>query len=97
MSELAVLMVRQYINENLFAPVITWPKNFFDERSYSRWAAYEIIKLIQAEPNIPVNILIQKFVYKLDNYSCMADWRKDVSYMFLTAKDTAEDIGCMFI
>lgn len=46
-SRKAESIIRRYIGEYLPEPGRNWPKYHFMERSYARWAAYELIGRIR--------------------------------------------------
>ena len=50
MNEVAICKIMSYIENNLFEPGYLWDKHIFKERSYSRWAAYEILERIMDNP-----------------------------------------------
>lgn len=98
MGEDAICIIQDYIDKNLFGPCSSWDKKYFDERSYSQWIANEILLKIKEEPKVPALMLIQEIIDKLDKWSCLKDnelW--DRSYLLSTAKETAEDIACLFL
>lgn len=97
MKELAMAIIREYIDTYLFEPAINWPRYEFNVRSYSRWAAYEILGRISCcifECN-PIRI-ISEFVDEMDEYLEMSVFR-DVRLVYSTAKETAEELGALFV
>jgi|GEM_PF-5348644 len=68
MNDSAVRSVKVYLRQHLFSPQRNWPKYYFDERSYSQWAAYEIIERLEHSEKDPYKI-IQSFISEMDNFS----------------------------
>lgn len=46
MNEIAIAKVNAYIDERLFAPSRSWSDYKFEQRSYERWAAFEVIDIL---------------------------------------------------
>lgn len=92
--EISVLM--DFIDEHLFEPESHWPKCFFDKRSYSRWAAYEMVERLMDHPFDSPDLIIEEFMLKMAYFSCQS---KDVhkNLIFTTARDTAEDVLDIFL
>jgi hypothetical protein len=57
------------------------------QESYSRWAAREILIMLEKNRDTPPLILIEQFRNQMDEYSCL---NERTSYRFSVAKDTAE-------
>lgn len=87
----AVSTIVSYIEECLFVPGIYWSKYEFEKRSYSHWAAYEILGLIMDHPLTPPDDIVYEFMLKMVIYS-EATESKEKRFIFSTARDTAEDI-----
>lgn len=90
-NEAATRLIITYIEECLFEPKASWCKHEFEKRSYSRWAANEILEGVMDHPMSPADIIIEEFILKMSLYSCVAEDSK-VSFIFSIARDTAEDI-----
>lgn len=60
----------------------------FAATSYISWAAEEVYDWVRTSNDTPINA-VESFVRKMDTYACR---NKASSYIFSTAKDTAEDI-----
>lgn len=91
MNEEAIELVRDYKRKYLFPPQANWPDDEFRRRSYSRWAANEIIHRLVTYPNEdPVHIL-EEFIQIMDRYSEI-DGIGNPDAIFLTAKETAEEL-----
>ena len=94
MYEAVILILQGYITEHLFEPGSNWPKFYFDERSYSRWAANEIIERVKEHKTTPPIVIIEEFILELDNYSCINPKNEE---LFSFARDAAEDILGLFL
>lgn len=94
MNEEAILAIIKYIDECLFEPANNWPKNWFNQRTYSRWAANEILELVIDNPLTQPSMVIDEFLVKMSYYSCMSE-NQNINIIFSTAVDTAEDILCL--
>lgn len=107
MNEAAVSVIREYIEKCLFEPNFNWPKYEFDLRSYSRWAANEILERVIEEtlrppPNIsgyetksPINI-IKEFIEEMDDFYEVSD-SKRIQYICSIAREAAKDILYLFL
>lgn len=91
MNEVEVITVMNYIDDQLFEPKINWPREEFRRRSYSRWAAYEILELVLNRPFNSATELIEDFIIEMWYFLYIAPNEKS-SYKFLIAMDVAEDI-----
>lgn len=97
MKEQAVLAIQEYIDLYLFEPKITWPELEFTRRSYSRWAANEILERIKKDEygRNPLDI-IEEFMNEMDQYSELNN-DHSVYSIFIVAKEEAEDIAFLFL
>lgn len=91
MEENALVAVQNYIDENLFSGTNKWSDYEFDKRSYERWAAYEILKLIANMSDYDAFLTTLYFMHHMDAFANMCE-KKETMFMFLTARDTAEEI-----
>lgn len=92
-----VQMIQDYIDElNARPPERNWPEYWFKQKSYSIWVGSEILKKVKAEPHSNPLDVIEKFVNELDYYSTLSK-NYEFRMIFSIAKDTAEDIGDMFV
>lgn len=96
MNEETILVIIKYIAEYLFEPDANWPKSWFNQRTYSRWAANEILGLVIDNPLTQPSMVIDEFLVKMSYYSCMSE-NQNISIIFSTAVDTAEDILCLVL
>lgn len=107
MYETAVSVIREYMDEYLFEPAHNWPRYEFKTRSYSIWAANEIINRINEEdmrapqhitgrdPVPPLGI-IHEFINELDR-QMETDGTMQHQFILSTAKETAIDIILLFL
>lgn len=90
MNDLEIQMVLRYIDEYLPEPNGLWTKEAIAERSYSRWAAYEIIHRLTERPFDPPEEVVEMFVLELTGYVL-----SDAPEAFSAARDAAIDILCI--
>lgn len=106
MNEKAISIIQKYVDKNLFKPRSNWSKYYFKERSYSRWAAYEIQeRIIEEILRLPTHItgreqkisieIIKEFINEMDYYNEINSNRNS-SFIFSVAKDTAKEILYLF-
>lgn len=94
MNELEATLTMEYIDEHLFEPTRTWPKHLFEERTYARWAAYEIVRRFMDHPFDPPDLIVESFMLEMINYSRIST-NPEAARIFEIAQDTAEDILCL--
>ncbi len=87
--EKAISIIESYERRYLFEPANNWPKYWFKQRSYCRWAAEELIDYIRNNPSTPVIILVEKFINRMDLYSTK---NQKNSWIFAIARDEAQNI-----
>jgi hypothetical protein len=95
MNEQAVLTIQKYIDEYLFEPRSTWSKLEFDRRSYSIWAANEIITRLMDRPFDHPEIVIEGFLLEMIVFSHTKEESKR-HFIFSVATEVAEDILYLF-
>lgn len=96
MADIALVVIQEYMEECFFEPSIGWPQFEFDRRIYSRWAANEISRRIQEDPEAdPLDILSQ-FINEMDEYSEMGDDRSK-QFIFVVAREMAEELALLFV
>jgi len=88
-NEDAVLAVVRYIEKQPL--LLSWPKHWFDQRAYSRWAANEILGLMMDRPFESPVAVIEEFMIKMDYFSWVAK-DSEAHRIFSIAADTAEDL-----
>lgn len=66
-----------------------WVTSEFEQQSYSKWVANDILGHLKKECSIPPLQLLEEYREKMDEYSC---YNSKNSIMFSTLKDTVEDI-----
>lgn len=89
LTDLSVQTLLRYVDEHLFEPDRKWPLDIFEQRSYERWAAFEMIELIFNNPTKDPKTLIEMFSLEMMSYSHLYDGKKD---MFSIAECVAKDI-----
>lgn len=100
----ALSVVRRYLNERLPEPMNPRAKSEFQERTYSRWAADEIMsRIMEEELKLPYHIsgleqrvpveVVREFIDELYTAWETTD-NKQRKYAFSCALNTAEDIQC---
>lgn len=95
-NRIAEILIKEFRDEYLFAPKITWPESEFELRSYSRWAADEILRRLKEKPKVGAINIIQGFMEELDYCSELTD-KWSVVRIFRIARETAEDILKLFL
>ena len=88
-------VIVDYMNEYLTEPGKHWPKYWFEQRVYSRWAANEILERIMEHPSTPPDEVVFDFMHEMSIYASTVN-NKEKRFLFLTAKETAEDILSLF-
>ena len=89
MSDRYVLAIWGFSEETWFEPQANWPKYWFDQRAYSRWAAMEILQLLRSrEDESPISV-VQGFVDEMDRLYCI---RRESREMFAHAREAGTDI-----
>lgn len=96
MNEIAIQVIMDYVEENLFEPQNNWPKDIFEERAYSRWAAFELINRIIDHPKDPPDIVIENFIFEMIRFSHETENREKCR-VFTIASEVAEDIIYLFL
>lgn len=96
MNEVAIQEIMNYVEENLFEPQKNWPKDIFEERAYSRWAAFELIDRIMDHPLDPPDMIIENFIFEMIKLSHNTENREKCR-IFSIASDVAEDIIYLFL
>lgn len=94
MYQLEAEMILKYIEEYLPMIESTFQKEAVKERSYSRWAAYEVVERLMDHPFDPPQTIVDAFLLELLYYSNMSKSEQQKS-MWTTAIDTLEDISCL--
>lgn len=96
MNEAVVETIKDYIDKYLFDPGSRWPSEEFEERSYARWSAYEILNRISDRPFDPADITIEGFLIEVSAHDYVYGDSKQ-SRLFQVAKDTAEEIMWLLV
>lgn len=91
MNEAAISEIRKYADEWLFPPAADWPAYYFAERSYSIWAANEIINRLEEESKTPIQV-ISEFINELHDAINHFGLSRRMEIVFEIAIETAENI-----
>lgn len=91
-SDRIVQTILDYVYDKLVDVSPFWPREEFEERAYSRWAAIEILNLIMDHPQQSVFQTIDAFYIKMCHYA-----RIGRSTMFQIAAETAEEITRLLV
>lgn len=80
-----------YIEDYYCEPPFFWHERLFEEMSYSRWAALEIVGRLMDRPLDPPEDVVGDFLLWVSLYSQVVKTPIQ-QRMFSIAEDTAEDI-----
>lgn len=88
MNQRAIRIIESYISR-MRVPRRRLKKQQFAQRSYSLWAAEEVLHYVKCRNDISPTAAVEEFIRMMDEYSCI---NPETSYLFSVAKDTALDI-----
>ena len=54
-------------------PEVCWPQHWFEEVSFTRWAAGELMEAIMNHPTVPAIDTIEEFAIKMTAYKAASD------------------------
>ena len=92
MDNRVVSAVEDYIYD-LVDPQRNWPKYYFKQVSFSRWAAEEILELVKQTLSLHESIdVISDFSIKMKNFALMDHDDKDDARIFYVAYEVGTDI-----
>lgn len=92
MDNRIVLAIEDYIFD-LIDPQRNWPKHYFKQASFSRWAAEEILKLVKRASSLQESIdVVADFSIKMKNFALMDHDDKDDARIFYVAYEVGTDI-----
>lgn len=104
--ERAILIIQDYILDRGFKSDslskylgcrvrrIPIKRKYFDQKSYSNWAAHEVLLYVQNHSDMSPIEAIEEFAKKVDRYSVK---NPNTSYIFSVAYDIAMDILDIFL
>ena len=95
MNDQATRILGVCLEENLFEPNRRWPSDIFEERSYARWAAYEIWERLMDHPRESPDLIIEKFIFDMAVLQHSTNDTKKAR-IFEIAKETGRDILTLF-
>lgn len=75
MNETVVQAILGYL-ESSEPPGIDWPRHWFEEVCFSRWAAEELVNLILDHPLVPAEDTIDEFAIKMTAYAATSDGKE---------------------
>lgn len=85
------MIIHNYINKNLFAPVWDWSEYEFRRRCYERWAANEILNRVTETPELNQFFVVLYFRHQMDSLASVREG-SDGEFIFTTARDVADEI-----
>lgn len=88
-NTMAIQVIQDYIKRLKHQPKELWLSTEFEQQSYSKWVANDILGRLKRERSIPPLQLLEEYRERMDEYSCC---NSKNSFMFSVAHDTAEDI-----
>lgn len=80
-----------YIEDYYPEPPFNWYTELFEEMTYSRWAALEIVEQLMDHPLDPPEDVVGNFLLKVALYSQVVGTPVQ-QRIFSIAEDTAEDV-----
>ena len=86
MREKIIADIQQYIRDLDKRQIYDYRSLAFEQRSYSQFAADELLRLLENDNSTPPIMIIEDFVAKMDKYACMSTSN---SFIFSVAYDTA--------
>ncbi len=84
-NDKAVIALCEYLNETE-EPGAYWPKYLFEDISFSRWAAGELIEAILDHPFVSPEDTIEEFAIKMTLYSACSGGRDSRRIFLIAAK-----------
>lgn len=95
-ADVSVSIIKEYIDQYLFSPSFSWPKDEFRKRSCAQWTAYEIINRIMDNPLETPVYIIERFIFEMAMYACYGE-DEQRSLIFQTAVEIAEELVLLFV
>ena len=90
----AIAAIRTYVDNLMSEPLVLWPHRYFEQQSYSRWAANEILSYVLHHLGMSPITAVEEFANLMDEYSCKNQFS---SFGFSVAHDVAMDILDMLL
>lgn len=87
-SRYAEMIVKDYISD-LSEPRCQLKRSYFAQRSYSIWAAEEVLRTIRKRKDVSPIYAVEEFVGKMEYYALK---RPEGSYIFSVAYDIGTDV-----
>ncbi len=89
-TDLAVQYLLGYIDEHLFEPKLSWPQHDFQVRSFSRFAALELMNRLLDHPTMDPIYIAEIFIIETELYKDLAEgtqWQLQVYVANKVGKD----------
>lgn len=96
MISTAISVVVDYMDDCLFMPSHNWPEYHIQERSYSRWAAKELIRRFTISNDDPPLVIIEKLISDLDEYS-ETSINSEFQMIFTMGREAIKEISYLFV
>lgn len=87
-NDIAVMSLAEFLYET-GEPEVYWPQHEFDEVSFNRWAAGELMEAIMDNPTVPAMDTIEEFAIKMTSYWASAGECTKAEKIFKYAADFA--------
>lgn len=91
MNDRAIQVILNYLEKDSQPPELWMGKREFEELSFSRWTAEELLNAIWDRPFTPAEDTIEAFEIKMKLYALLAEQRS-ASRIFSVAAQTAEEL-----
>jgi len=91
MNDRAIQVILNYLEKDSEPPQLWMGKRDFEELSFSRWAADELLNAIWDKPLVPAEDTVEAFAIKMELYAMFAE-RQSASRIFSIAARTAEEL-----
>lgn len=66
-NDIVLMSLAEFLYET-GEPEVYWPQHWFDEISFTRWAAGELMEAIMNHPTVPAMDTIEEFAIKMTSY-----------------------------
>lgn len=90
MNDKVLQMLVDYLEVKTVPPAVSWPKHWFEEISFARWAVGEMLNLISDHPFNPAYDTISNFALKMGVYA-ISSYEKPSNRIFSVAAEVANE------
>lgn len=90
MNDRVLQMLVDYLEVKTVPPTIGWPKHWFEEMSFARWAVGEMLNLVSDHPFKSAYDTIATFALKMEVYAFLSDG-KSSNRIFSVAAEVANE------